>query len=131
MSESVRTVTPELPKAIPTHLIGDHLSSGASVQSLTLCHDGMVPNLARGMAITLEKSLELLFPTLRCRCVGYVRQTTLPITVAYEHEGELTVFPVAATIDEVRRMSMLELHDHLLQQASNEIVTRIGKYPEV
>ena len=33
MSESVRTVTPELPKAIPTHLIGDHLSSGASVQS--------------------------------------------------------------------------------------------------
>lgn len=124
------TVTPVLPKTVPFHLIGNRQPTGGA-ESLSITEDGAVPNLARGMAVTLEKSLEVLFPTLHCRCTGYIRQTTIPITVAYEHEGTLGVFAVAASAEQAARMSLLELHDYLLQQASNEVLTQLGKHPEV
>lgn len=128
--QPVRTiVSPPLPRAAPIEHLHERLSVASGVESVTLTLDGGVTNLARGMARALEDTLRRMWPSLHPRCVGYTRETTLPITVGFEHDGVLHVVPVAVTIEQTSTMTMLAVHDELLAQAGREIAFRTNLPP--
>lgn len=125
----IRHVTPPLPRAVPIEHLHEHMAGTAGVESLTLTLDGGVTNLARGMARALEDTLRRRWPSLHPRCVGYTRETTLPITVGFEHDGVLHVVPVAVSIEQTQTMTLLAVHDELLAQAGREIAFRTNIPP--
>ena len=126
--QPVRTVSPPLPRAVPFEHLHERLTA-PGVESVTLTLDGGVTNLARGMARALEDTLGRMWPSLHPRCVGYTRETTLPLTVAFEHDGVLHVVPVAVSIEQTQTMTLLAVHDELLAQAGREIAFRTNIPP--